>query len=121
MRPVIEPDDILDAAQLDELRQTYGDLVGGFIRLFVAETRARLERIGRLIEDSDRLALWREAHTLAGSAALFACDRLNRRAADLEDAALRNDRAAFAPTAAAAAEAFRRTEAELAACFSLSG
>jgi signal transduction histidine kinase/DNA-binding response OmpR family regulator len=110
-----DQDEIIDAAIFEELRRTYGQAIDGFLQLFVSETAARLERIGRLVEMPDSSALSREAHTLAGAAAIFGCLRLSRYAHHLEQAARRDNRAMFASGVAAAAEAFRHAQAELAA------
>ncbi|WP_247872205.1 response regulator [Azospirillum sp. TSO35-2] len=74
--------DVLDREVLAQLAQDLdGDLLADVLRQFVAET---LERVGRIMAETDRAVLMREAHTLKSTAGTFGARALCAAARGLE-------------------------------------
>jgi signal transduction histidine kinase/CheY-like chemotaxis protein len=84
----VEPAQILDRSSIDELIEALGPAdVRKLFNVFIAETTARLDLLGRLSCAQDRARVRDEAHTLKGAAGTAGLSDLAGLAAALEQAA----------------------------------
>lgn len=101
--------EVLDAHALDRLREWGGEkLLAQMIRLFIANSPARMDQIRSGVSSGDPSEAEKGAHSLKSSSANIGADRVRALAADTERAGAAGDAAAVAALLPELEEAFSR-------------
>lgn len=108
-----EPESI-DPQAIARLREWGGDkLVGQMVKLFLANSPARVEQIRAGLASNDAEEAERGAHSLKSSAANVGGEEVRRIALEMEGAATRGDLEAVGNLLPTLEEAYERTRAAL--------
>lgn len=106
--------EVIDPQAIARLREWGGDkLVGQMIKLFLANSPARMQQIRTGVDGDDAKEAERGAHSLKSSAANLGGEEVRRIALEMESAAGRGDLAEVKSLIPALEEAYGRARAAL--------
>ncbi len=106
--------DAIDPKAIARLREWGGDkLVGQMVKLFLANSPARVDQIRAGLESNDAQESERGAHSLKSSAANVGGEEVRRIALEMEGAAAKGDLEAVRGLLPSLEEAYQRTRAAL--------
>lgn len=106
--------EVIDPKAIAKLREWGGDeLLGQMVKLFLANSPARVQQIRAGVEGNDAQEAERGAHSLKSSAANLGGEEVRRIALEMEGAASRGDLEAVGRLVPALEEAYNRTRSAL--------